>query len=257
MSRAHLRLALAVSAGLPILGMVPAWFSTRTPPGGLSTRPILLHPARHSEWAACSPQRLFHYLTWDMLKQLRGSLRPPFGLFLAAWLLSFGGSTAVFSLYPVLMEQVFGVRPVLSSWAFGAAAGLGLVSIFLFVVLAWSLLSVSGTALAAKLSPVGEGKGMGLFNATTAVAGVVGSVLGGWIAGHWGYLPTVGVAVIGTAIGSATAVAIRSSHLQEELSHQRSERPWHRAHISPSPGMRKSHRAAGGSNCWKSPSSCF
>ena len=56
---------------------------------------------------------------------------------------------------------------------------------FAFVVLAWSLLSVSGTALAADLSPVGEGTGLGIFNAATAVAGVLGAVAGGWAAGRW------------------------------------------------------------------------
>ena len=273
LSQTHLRLGLLLAAGLPTLALLPGWFCTRTPAGVLSARPILLHPARHGEWAACSPQRLFHYLTWDMLKRLRVSLRLPFGLFLAAWLLSFGGSTAVFSLYPVLMEHVFGVRPELSSWAFGAAAGLGLtlyspagrysdrfgparvlrlalgvrvlafacllilgltrwtgrgylaVSIFLFVVLAWSLLSVSGTALTAGLSPVGEGEGMGLFNATTAMAGVFGSALGGWIAGQWGYLPALGLAATGTAIGLAIAVAIRPVDLRKKGPLQRSERP--------------------------------
>ncbi|HSB80927.1 MAG TPA: hypothetical protein VLM91_19260 [Candidatus Methylomirabilis sp.] len=59
---------------------------------------------------------------------------------------------------------------------------------FLFVVLAWSLLSVSGTALTAELSPGGEGQAMGLFNATTAVAGVIGAALGGWVAGRGGTL---------------------------------------------------------------------
>ena len=48
----------------------------------------------------------------------------------------------------------------------GALALLG----FLFVVLAWSLLSVTGTALAAQFSPVGEGEGMGVFSAITALA---------------------------------------------------------------------------------------
>lgn len=43
-------------------------------------QPILLHPARHGEWAAGSPQRLFHHLRWSALGQMRSS----FDLFLLA-----------------------------------------------------------------------------------------------------------------------------------------------------------------------------
>jgi DHA1 family tetracycline resistance protein-like MFS transporter len=72
---------------------------------------------------------------------------------------------------------------------------------FAFVVCAWSLISVSGTTLAAQLSPVGEGEGLGLFNATNALAGVIGAALGGWVAGVWGYNFIAGVAVAGLALG--------------------------------------------------------
>jgi predicted MFS family arabinose efflux permease len=178
-----------------------------------------------------------------------------FGVFLAIWLVSFAGAAAVFSLYPVLMQQVFGITPGLSSIAFAVAAGLGLALYapaghwsehsgpdrvlqtglglrllaflglmglglvnlpgrqwlallgFALVVLAWSLLSVGGTALTAYLAPTGEGAGMGIFNATTAVAGVVGAVLGGWVAGHWGYAAVSGLAAVGVALGFLFALS--------------------------------------------------
>jgi predicted MFS family arabinose efflux permease len=69
------------------------------------------------------------------------------------------------------------------------------------VVLAWSLLSVGGTALTAHLAPIGEGAGMGIFNATTALAGVMGAALGGWVAGYWGYNTVSGLAAVGVALG--------------------------------------------------------
>jgi DHA1 family tetracycline resistance protein-like MFS transporter len=172
------------------------------------------------------------------------------------WLLTFGGAAAVFAHYPVLMQQVYGVAPGLSSAGFAVAAGLGLalyspagrwserfgptrvlwvalgvrlvafvgllglglthlsgaawlafpkggfaLLAFLFVVLAWSLLSVGGTALTARLSPAGEGESMGIFNAVTALAGVVGAALGGWVAGQWGYDAVSGVAAGGVGLG--------------------------------------------------------
>jgi MFS family permease len=254
----HQRLGLLMAAALPALAVLPGWLSTRTPPRTFTAKPALVRAVRHGEWAISAPQRLFHYLTWQGVERMGTSLRSPFGLFLVSWVLSFSGSAAIFSLYPVLMERLFDVYPERSSWAFGLAAGLGLVLYspagrwsgrlgparvlrialgvrllaclsllalgftqanargwlallaFLFVVLAWSLLSVTGTALAAELSPLGEGEGMGLFNATSAVAGVIGSAAGGWIAGRWGYPPAVGLAVLGVGCGLTLALGIRA-----------------------------------------------
>jgi DHA1 family tetracycline resistance protein-like MFS transporter len=82
-----------------------------------------------------------------------------------------------------------------------ASAGWLALLLFGFVVLAWSLMSVSGTALAAQLSPVGEGQGLGIFNAMTAIAAILGAVLGGWTAQIWGYQSILGLAIIGVALG--------------------------------------------------------
>ena len=135
------------------------------------------------------------------------------------------GSAAFFSQYPLLMQNVFGIPPGISSAAFAIVAGLGLalylpagncsehygstrviraalrirwlayiglfvlgfthlgfqnwwaLFAFVFVVCAWSL-SVSGTTLTTQLSPVGEGEGLGIFNAANALAGALGSSLG-------------------------------------------------------------------------------
>jgi len=42
---------------------------------------------------------------------------------------------------------------------------------------------------------------MGIFNATTAIAGVIGAVLGGWAAGLWGYNSIVILALLGVSLG--------------------------------------------------------
>jgi DHA1 family tetracycline resistance protein-like MFS transporter len=255
LAHAHLRIGLLVAAGLSALALLLGWLTTQTPPGPLTPRPVLLHPARHCEWALGSPQRVFHHLTPKTLRRLAPALRSPFGLFLTVWLLALAGSAAVFSLYPLLMQQVFGIAPRLSSSAFAVAAGLGLLLYspagrwserfglvqvlqtalgvrllaFLsllglglmhiggqglallsvtFVVLTWSLLSVSGTALTVRLSPVGEGAGMGIFNAANAVAGVIGATLGGWVVGRWGYNAASGLAVVGVVLGLALGVYV-------------------------------------------------
>jgi len=92
---------------------------------------------------------------------------------------------------------------VLTLLAFVSLPGRGLFTLlfFLFVVLAWSLLSVAGTALVASLSPENEGEGMGIFNAVTALAGVVGAALGGWAASLWGYAAIPIMGIIGAGAG--------------------------------------------------------
>ena len=96
-----------------------------------------------------------------------------------------------------------------------ASGNLGLLALlaFAFVVWAWSLMSVSGTTLAAYLSPVGEGQGMGIFNAVTAIAGVLGAVLGGWAAGVWGYNSIVFLALLGVAVGLGLSFLVNKKAL--------------------------------------------
>jgi MFS transporter, DHA1 family, tetracycline resistance protein len=91
------------------------------------------------------------------------------------------------------------------------------------VILSWSMLSVSGTALTARLSRGSEGEAMGLFNATTARAGVTGAALGGWVAERWGYRMALGLPVVGVALSLFLALMVR---------------PVHRSHLDPCPGER-------------------
>jgi predicted MFS family arabinose efflux permease len=67
---------------------------------------------------------------------------------------------------------------------------------FVLVMLAWPILSVAGTGLAARLTTVGEGAAMGLLAASSAAATVFGTFLGGPLAKAFGYkvVPLIAVA---------------------------------------------------------------
>ena len=52
---------------------------------------------------------------------------------------------------------------------------------------AWSFLSVSAPGLTGQLAPGAEGDAQGLLNASSGIAGLIGSVAGGAVAGQWGY----------------------------------------------------------------------
>ena len=243
LSNLDLRVGLVVAAALSGFSVILGGLTTTTPARDGRVKVVLHHVARHAEWTIHSPLRFFHRPSLKGLKQFGLVLRSRYGLLLVVWLLT------LFSQYPLLMQVVFGISPDISSLAFGAMAGLGLllyspagtwsdrlgsarilqiallmrlgaflglaflgftalgfsgllaIAAFALVVLAWSLMSVSGTALAANLSPVGEGEGMGIFNAVNALSGVIGAALGGWVAGSWGYATTPIAAVAGVTMG--------------------------------------------------------
>ena len=71
---------------------------------------------------------------------------------------------------------------------------------FVVLVVAWPLLGVSGTALAAHLAPGEKGEALGLFNASSSLAGAAGAFLGGWA------METIGYGTL--CLASAVVVAL-------------------------------------------------
>jgi MFS family permease len=257
LSQTHVRGGLLAAAGLTATAAVLAWLTTRAPLVPSTPRAERLRPARHGDVALASLPGHGHQPTLQTLRQLAHTLWSPFHRFLMAWLLAMIGSTALFSLYPVLMQEVFAIPPALSSLTYAVAGGLRLLvypqaghwstrlgqvrvlraalgvrllafgsllalammpldgqrwlalPIFTVVVLTWPLLSVSSTALTAHLSPVGEGEGMGIFKAVSALAGVIGAALAGALAARWGYGTSLGLAVAGVALALLLSIQIR------------------------------------------------
>jgi MFS family permease len=74
----------------------------------------------------------------------------------------------------------------------------GLVPVTLVHVLTgvtWAAIAVSGTTVVAALAPKGlEGRAMGLYNSVIGLAWIVGSLVGGWVAGSLGYVASFGLA---------------------------------------------------------------
>jgi MFS family permease len=73
---------------------------------------------------------------------------------------------------------------------------------FAVIILSWPILSVTGTTITAELTPVSEGEAMGLYNASGAVATVLGTFLGGPLVGIMGFsaIPILGVAGLGLSL---------------------------------------------------------
>ena len=71
---------------------------------------------------------------------------------------------------------------------------------FLLIVIAWPLLSVAGTGLAARLAPFSEGAAMGLFNAALALATVIGAFASGPLMETLGYRAVAWMGMVGVAL---------------------------------------------------------
>ncbi len=71
---------------------------------------------------------------------------------------------------------------------------------FALIVLAWPVLSVAGTGIAARLAPFSEGAALGLFNASLASATVIGTFVSGPLVRAFGYAVIPAVAIAGLLI---------------------------------------------------------
>lgn len=78
------------------------------------------------------------------------------------------------------------------------------------VMCAWSFLSVAAPGLTGQLKPEAEGDAQGLLNASSGLAGLLGSVAGGLIASRWGYPAALaagaGFVAVGLIILTGTAL---------------------------------------------------
>jgi len=92
----------------------------------------------------------------------------------------------------------------------GALAGLASVgrvpavlplAAFAGIMFAWSFLSVASPELTGQLLPGAEGDAQGLLNASSGIAGLLGSVLGGVVAGHLGYTAALALGASATCLG--------------------------------------------------------
>lgn len=250
-----LGLALGLTALLPFVAMT----FNRSLPQVAGTRP---GPRRHLalhlnvEPLFGSLTHAYHLVHVGKAWQALCYAPPSLLRFQLLWFVINTGSSFIFSFYPLLLAQLYGVQAALIAWAYAAAAGLGLLLygpagtwveklgcapvlrlaialraaflvgmasvvllpldargpwalvLFAGVVLAWSLISVAGTTLAADTS-LSEGEAMGLFSANGALAGVSGALLGGVLVRYFGYvaLPLAAAAFIfaGVVLGRGLA----------------------------------------------------
>jgi MFS transporter, DHA1 family, tetracycline resistance protein len=106
----------------------------------------------------------------------------------------------------VAMAGAFAVRVVLLALlaalaAIGHVASVLPLAAFAGIMFAWSFLSVASPGLTGQLRPDAEGDAQGLLNASSGLAGLLGSVAGGAVASAWGYPAALIMGAAAVAIG--------------------------------------------------------
>ena len=244
--------AAAIPLALLLIPRMPAGRATRPAPASPGPGHHLASIGRVGEWGPASPSRVHRARLWPRERRagVGGLLRGGLGWMLAAWLPAYAGSAIIFSLYPVLFRNAFGIATGTSALAFAvivfvslplfvlagrvsqrfgpapviAAAYTGRVILltalavfaaaghvpavlplaaFAGIMFAWSFLSVASPGLAGQLRPDAEGDAQGLLNASSGLAGLLGSVTGGVAADLWGYPAALGIGAGATAAGLA------------------------------------------------------
>jgi MFS family permease len=94
------------------------------------------------------------------------------------------------------------------------------IAAFFLIALPWAPLSVSSKGLTVRLSPLGEGQGIGFLNAISALAGVLGAILGGWCAAQWGYNAATVLATVGLSLGLLLALTLQPEPEQTDVAVQ-------------------------------------
>jgi MFS family permease len=112
----------------------------------------------------------------------------------------------------IAMAGAMGARVILLGLLAGFAA-VGHVpyvlpmAAFAGILFAWSFLSVASPALTGQLAPNAEGDAQGMLNASSGIAGLIGSVAGGEVASAWGYPAALALGGAAVAVGLAIFAA--------------------------------------------------
>lgn len=97
---------------------------------------------------------------------------------------------------------------------------------FAGIMCAWSFLSVASPALTGELKPDAEGSAQGLLNASSGLAGLIGSVAGGAIASAWNYPAALAFGAAAIVIGLALlTVTLRRRSSRPALASAAAQQP--------------------------------
>jgi MFS family permease len=129
LSRIDLSSSLLVAAGLIALAVLPSCLAPKVSPQTAGCRPANLCHNRQHHWTQESSHFQFNQSNLNILRYLYSIRNTPFEYFMMAWFLCVTGVSVIYTLYPVMMQEVYGIGQEILSLAFAVAMGL---SVFLY-----------------------------------------------------------------------------------------------------------------------------
>ena len=164
--------SLLIAASLIALAVLPSCLTPKVSSQAACYRPAGLHQDRQCHWTRKSSLVPSNGSKLNILTHLNSNRDTRYEKFMGLWFLCVVGASAIYTLYPAMMREAYGIGQKTLSLAFALA--------------------------------------MGLFCAALAIACVVGSALGGWVAAQWGYNAVSGMAVVTEALGLILMQKIRA-----------------------------------------------
>jgi len=128
----------------------------------------------------------------------------------ASWQIQRRGAAATMAGALAARVVLLGVLAGLA--AAGHPPGALALAAFAGIMFAWSFLSVASPDLTAQLMPDDEGDAQGLLNASSGLAGLLGSVVGGVAASQWGYAAALAIGAGSVTLGLAIFAATTLRH---------------------------------------------
>jgi MFS family permease len=128
LSRIELSSSLLIAASLVALAVLPSWLTPKMSPQKARNRTARLCDTPQRDRTQESSLLRFIHGKLNFLRHLNFTRNTPFEHFMGIWFLCVAGATAIFTLYPVMMQEVYGIGQKLLSLNFAIAMG---ISVFL------------------------------------------------------------------------------------------------------------------------------
>jgi MFS family permease len=129
LTKIDLSSSLLIAAGLISVAVLPSCLAPRVSHQGPGYQPVSHWCDRQRRWTQKSSNFQFNQIKLNVLGYFNSVRKTSFEYFMGIWFLCVVGASAIYTLYPVMMQEVYGIGQELLSLAFAVAMGL---SVFLF-----------------------------------------------------------------------------------------------------------------------------
>ncbi len=129
LSQIDLSSSLLIASSLIALAVLPSWLTPKVSQQTAAHRPASFGRDRQCHRTQKSSHFQFNHSKAIVLRHLNSVRNTPFEHFMGGWLLCVAGASAIYTLYPVMMKEVYGIGTELLSLTFAVAM---VFSVFLF-----------------------------------------------------------------------------------------------------------------------------